>query len=365
MSMPWSLLATVATSPAILLSVLGFGYAQAAGNERVSGPIAHENLTIYFIHGSSAAGKVPLTLDEALAKGSVQLRETGNVNQLEIENVGDDEVFIQSGDIVKGGRQDRTLMVSLLLPPKSGRVAIASFCVEQGRWSARGHEDAKGFATASAAVPSRAMKLAMKAPMPAPTPTGGISAARTPHAQQAASEIGARQQAIWEDVRRTQAKLSERLGAPVNSAQSASSLQLALENEKLIDARRGYVKALKPAGEAQDDIVGYVFAVNGKLNSADIYPSNGLFRKMWAKLLDASAIEAIGRKDEPRGATPSIEAVTAFLHDAEEGKASQRPLTAGARLETREGTQAYYFETARATPANAGGAWVHRNYLAK
>ena len=27
------------------------------------------------------------------------------------------------------------------------------------------------------------------------------------------------------------------------------------------------------------------FAVNGKLNSAEIYPSNGLFRKMWPKLL--------------------------------------------------------------------------------
>ena len=359
--MRWSLLAAVSVSPAILLSLAGFGTAQTPKDVRVSGPLTHENLTIFFIHGPSAAGKVPLTLDEALAKGRVQVRETGNVNALEIENIGSEDVFIQSGDIVKGGQQDRTLMVSLLLPPKSGPIPIASFCVEQGRWSARGREDVRRFATASAAVPSREMKLAMKAPAPVPNPTQGANRVYNP-----ATETSARQQAVWDGVRKTQEKLSGSLGGRVNSAQSASSLQLALENEKLIDAQRGYVTALKAAGEVDNDIVGYVFAVNGKLNSADVYPSNGLFRKMWAKLLDASAIEAIGQKDEPRGAAPSIETVTAFLTDAEAGKASERSLTAGARLETREGAQAYYFETARVAPAApTAAAWVHRNYLAK
>ena len=85
---------------------------------------------------------------------------------MQIENLGNDEVFVQSGDIVKGGQQDRVLTVSLLLPPKSGRIPIASFCVEQGRWTARGKEDVKTFATASAVVPSREAKIAMKAPAP-------------------------------------------------------------------------------------------------------------------------------------------------------------------------------------------------------
>ena len=121
-----------------------------ADDYRVSGPIVHDNLAIYLIHGKSAAGAVPLTLDEALAKRAVKVHETGNVNELQIENLGTDEVFVQSGDIVKGGQQDRVLIVSLLLPPKSGRIPIASFCVEQGRWTARGKEDVKTFATASA-----------------------------------------------------------------------------------------------------------------------------------------------------------------------------------------------------------------------
>ena len=93
--------------------------------------------------------------------------------------------------------------------------------------------------------------------------------------------------------------------------------------------QEAYIKALKPAGENDDDIVGFVFAVNGKLNSADAYPSNGLFRKMWPKLLDASAIEAISHKDDPRVGAPSMDPVTAFLAAPEAGKSSEKPLNAG------------------------------------
>ncbi len=108
-----------------------------------------------------------------------------------------------------------------------------------------------------------------------------------------------------------------------------------------------------------DDIIGYVFAVNGKLNSADVYPSNGLFRKMWGKLIDASAIEAISHLDAPREPAPSIEAVAQFLAVAEGGAARETPLNTGARLTTRDAPAAYLFETDRTD------GWVHRNYLAK
>jgi ARG and Rhodanese-Phosphatase-superfamily-associated Protein domain len=353
-----AMLAAVSASPLVMFSLVGLGDAQTPESVRVSGPVVHENLAIYFIHGKSAPGKVPLTLEEALAKGIVKVRETSNVNQLEIENLGDQEVFVQSGDIVKGGKQDRTLMVSLILPPKSGRIPIASFCVEEGRWSARGREDARNFATASASVPSREMKLAMKAPIPAAPPTADpFHTSRV--TSLFANETGLRQQQVWDNVRRTQTKLSHRLGAQVRSVQSASSLQLALENEKLIDTQKGYVDALKAAGESEGDIVGFAFAINGTLNSADIYPSNGLFRKMWAKLLNASAIEAIGHKDEPNVAPPAVDKVKAFLAAAEAGNAKDKPLNAGVQLEVREADAAYLFETSR------GGAWVHRNYLAR
>src|SRR5262245_49801836 len=228
-----ALLAAVSVSPLVMFSLVGIGDAQSPAAARLSGPVVHQNLAIYFVHGKSAPGKVPLTLEEAMAKGVVKVRETSNVNELEIENLGLDEVFVQSGDIVKGGKQDRTLMVSLVLPPKSGAVPIASFCVEQGRWSARGREDASSFSAAAAAVPSREMKLAIKAPLPAAEPSANAdpTRARTAPATTAAAETGVRQQKVWEGVRKTQYRLSSSVGSQVRSAQSDSSLQLALENE--------------------------------------------------------------------------------------------------------------------------------------
>ena len=74
---------------------------------RISGPFQHENLAIYLVHGKSVDGPVPLArFQEALAKGVVQVEETGDVNDLMIENTGEEPVFVQSGEIVKGGRQE-------------------------------------------------------------------------------------------------------------------------------------------------------------------------------------------------------------------------------------------------------------------
>lgn len=330
-------------------AVLAFGLtgnASAPEGYRVSGPFVHENLAIYLVHGKAGSGPVPLTLDEALQKGVVRVYETSNVNELEIENLAVEEVFVQTGDIVKGGKQDRVITSSLMLPPRSGRVPLASFCVEQGRWTARGAESVQQFSSSPSAVPSRKAKIAMRAPSPTPDPR--------------LDSVAVRQGEVWRSVAETQSRLSANVGAPVAAPQSRTSLQLSLENEKLAEVRAAYVEALGSAGEKDGDIVGFVFAVNGKVNSADIYPSNGLFRKMWGKLLVASATEAIGEKDGTAGTPPAKEAVLAFLDAAQGGKASVRNIDARVRLETREAPGALYYEAARPS-----GAWVHRNYLAR
>jgi hypothetical protein len=359
--MHYRLLAALAAT-SLAFVTLGMSGVRADEKYRISGPITHDNLAIYLVHGKSAEGRVPLTLDEALAKRAVRVHETGNVNQLTVENLGDEEVFIQSGDIVKGGQQDRALTVSLILAPKSGRVPLSAFCVEQGRWSARGREDVKTFSTASAAVPSREAKIAMKAPSALSDPTGRPDplSAVAPNRIRSASEsdTSSRQHQVWRKVRTLQDRLSSTVGAPVNAEASQTSLQLALENEKLHDLQATYLKALEQAGTNDSDVVGYVFAINGKLNSADIYPSNGLFGKMWSKLLRASVTEAIGEKATSTETAPAADAVMAFLDEAMKGKATEKALPANIQLETRASDKALYFETRR------NGAWVHRNYLA-
>ena len=319
---------SIAAAAICVVGILGsVRCASAAETQQVSGPVAYQNLAVYFIHGASAKGPVPLTLDEALSNGNVKVAESGEVNELKIENTGGEPVFIQSGDIVKGGRQDRTLTTSLILPPHSGEISIASFCVEHGRWSQRGTEDA-------ATLPSREIKLTMKAPLAArATQSAGYDVDGT--STRSEGEVYERQKHVWDSVAKTQSKLSGSLATNVASEQSDTSLQLALENDQLKKRRSAYVSALQDAGNGGDDVIGYAFAVNGKLNSADVYSSNGLFRKMWSKQLQAAATEAIGDEDVENTEPPTVAAVTEFLNSAKRGSAREAVLSDKTRIETR------------------------------
>jgi len=358
---PWSV-------AALLLGVVLAGCigAQALADQdmRISGPYVHENIAIYLAHGPSTQGPVPFTLQEALAKGTVRVAETGQVNELNIENTGSEEIFIQAGDIVKGGRQDRVLTVSFLLPAKSGLIPISAFCVERGRWSARGVEDQVNFSRADEAMPSRSALLAITAPQPVPQ-AGSTPSGQPPLPALAArdyGEVARRQKEVWDSVAKTQNDLSHGLRAPVASPQSATSLQLSLENEKLKEARATYIKALEKQGLADSDVVGYVVAINGKLVSANVYPSNGLFRKVWPKQLAATVTEAIGERSQTEAGTPppAAAAATEFMAEARRAKPQERSIAAGARLETRDGAKLLYNES-----RSADGTWVHRSYLAK
>ncbi len=321
-----------------------------ADQERISGPFVHENLAIYLVHGESSSGPVPLTLDEALATGAARVNETGDVNALEIENVGNEAIFAQAGDIVKGGQQDRALTASLLLPPRSGRTRLAVFCVEHGRWSGRAAEDARKFSSAAMALPSRETKIVIETPAP----------------KAAGLDTGQRQLDVWRNVAKIQKRLSDNLGTPVTSTESQTSLQLTLENDKLAKAEAEYLKALQGAGEKDPDVIGYAFAVNGKLSTADVYPSNGLFRKMWPKLVKSAAAEAIaaGTTVAPEP-VPSTDAVKSFLQAGEHGAETNQETTGGIKRESRETSAVLYTETLLASPSAPAPALIHRNYLAK
>ena len=174
------------------------------------------------------------------------------------------------------------------------------------------------------------------------------------------ANAAARQAEIWAKVRDTEEQLSRSVGAPVAAPASPSSLQLSLESAKLKDAQAAYIDALRDNGESSGDIVGYVFAINGKISGGDVYASSTLFRKMWRKLLTANVTEAIGEKKEAGAAPPALGDVEAVLTAAESAPKSECALNASVRLVTRDGDSSLYAETQR-----ADGGWVHRNYLAR
>jgi hypothetical protein len=334
----------------------------ATPDVKVSGPFTHEKLSIYLIHGPSADGPVPLTLNEALAKKLFKVYETGNVNELAFENTGDEAVFLQSGDIVKGGKQDRVLTVSVLVPPKSGRMPIAAYCVEQSRWAARGAESVATFSSSERTMPSKRAKIAMMAQREARAPTAPAQAGSRGRAMNDddGNRGANRQGEVWASVAETQANLSSKLGGPVAAAASASSLQLSLENEKLTATKAAYLKAMAAANKDDADVVGFAFAVGDRINSADVYPSHALFAKMWDKLIDAAATEAISEGNAAKAhVAPTADAVKVFLSATADARREDSPIDRDTTRVTRQNAASVESES-----RTKDGRLLHRSHVA-
>jgi hypothetical protein len=329
----------------LALAVLPAGRAQekaappAAPEYTFSGPFTHGNLTIFLVHGKDTLpGKEFLTLQEALEQKKVVVHETGNVNELSVENVSPDvEVFLQTGDIVKGGKQDRLIASDLIVPPKSGKVPIASFCCEQGRWQPRGAEAAGRFEVSSQQAAGKDLKVAVLKERD--------------------------QRRVWREVEGNQKKLSDNLMKPVQAAASPTSLQLAQEDKDLQKTTDEYVKALESILAGKQDVIGFVYAINGKVDSADVYGSAALFRKVWPRMLRATAIEAFAELKKDKKYEPAkLEAVKAFLADAAAGKkAEEKDVGKRVKVSTCESDKNLLIESRD----KQAGAVLHKTYLAK
>jgi len=237
-------------------------------------------------------------LQEAIERKLFRVYEKSDVNELEVENLSKElDVFIQAGDIVKGGKQDRVLAISIIIPARSGRVKIEAFCVESGHWQKRGNEDSSKFESSNDRVVTKELKIA-------------ANATRS-------------QQEVWASVAKAQDSLSKNVGGDVKSGASASSLQLSLENDKVAASVDQYIRALNKIADGKSDVIGYAFAINGKLNSADVYVSNALFKKLWPKMLKATATEAVAESRGVRLAkTVNAAAVTEMIGASENRNAS-------------------------------------------
>ena len=296
----------------LLLAIVGAVTAQTA-SYRVSSAYTFKNLSIFLLHGKDQKTKGnTITLQEAMERKLFVVYETSEVNQLEVENLSKQfDVFIQSGDIVKGGKQDRVLAVSIIIPAGSGRVKIDAFCVESGRWTKRGSEDSTKFTSSNDRIVTKELKIA-------------ANAARS-------------QSEVWNQVSEAQARLSKNVGGDVKAGPSRSSLQLSLEDGKVVTSVNDYVRSLSHIVNGKSDVIGYAVAINGKISSADVYVSNALFKKVWLKMLKASATEAVSESRSVRIAEPvKAEAVRGFLDDADQAASRDQTVSSGATLRTRE-----------------------------
>jgi len=367
-------------SPSIGLALLQPQVPSTAGKDskaagiKLTGPFTYKNLTIFLVHGPDTIKDLHLiTLAEALKEKKVLIRETGNVNELAVQNLSkDSDIFIQSGDIVKGGQQDRLLACDLVVPTGSAKMPLPSFCVESGRWQQRGNEDAAQFASTTGQASSKRLKLAggnlgggagnLGMMGGSPANQGGGNFGGGGGLGLGGLGLGG-QGRVWGEVGQFQNDLEGQLGKKLRNKESPSSLQLTIENEEVRKAVKPYVKALSSAVQDKKDVVGFVFAINGNINSADLYASNELFRKLRSRLLEAAAVEArtaLNEKEKPPSITVS-EALS-FLKNADAKKPVQIGATDRIRIVMTETDQCFYFQTLDRKRQDAP---IHRSYLKK
>jgi len=307
---------------------------------RLVGPYTHKNLTIFLVVGEDKIkDKEFITLQEAMEQKKIIVHETGNVNQLIVENNSNVAIYIHSGEIVRGGKQDRMLPHDIILPPRCGKVEISSYCVEQGRWRQRGGEQVAAFSGSTNAVSGKELKLAAK--------------------------LSGDQGKVWTEVSNAQRKLSENAGVNVQALASSSSMELTLSDKKVQDAAEEYVKELSKALEGRKDVIGFAFAINGGVNSADVYACNSLFLKLWPKLLKSAAVEAVAEYQRGKDfKAVAAEDILKFVAEADAGEKKLQDVAKDNRMEVRDAKGAARFKSVTAGAA-ADFDEAHTSYIKK
>ncbi|MFC2110925.1 ARPP-1 family domain-containing protein [Bacteroidota bacterium] len=311
-------------------------------NYIISNGTTHENLQVFLFKGEEMIkGERYVTLSDALNKKFVRVKETSSVNELSIDNLCDKFVFIHSGDIVKGGKQDRTISYDIIVPPKSKNVKLASFCVERGRWSQRQNESSHDFKFSQNIVSSKEIRMSAK--------------------------YMNDQGEVWEKVDEHQDKISKNVAKKVDhdvdvkSGISESSLQLSLENEDLKKVKKEFDTKFKSILAENNEAIGLAYAINGEIYSVDVYNNAKLFKDLWDKLIDAMIIEAISEKDTIEYIPITKNDIKEFiLAINEKPKLTSQQLNKATKLKTIEADSSYLLFTTIDCDLDT---WVHKNYM--
>lgn len=290
-------------------------------------PISFDRLTVWIIDGANFSPHHYLILEAALATGRAVIFNE-NSQTLRIINRSDSDLFLEAGDLIKGGQQDRMIADDRILAAHDSTNDLDVFCVEQGRSSARGTEPLATFSASDWMAPFAHTRLVSRSALTEQLLTPNVGGLTAPDSSQIEllqslqnvqeSFVGNDpvQESIWNDVTDIQKQLTHSLQDSVTKNTSPTSLELILENTSLTDRERLFVKHFGDVARRNAHAVGFVYAIDGWIAGAEQYATHDLFASMWPKLLRSIAAAAIAK--EPFQSTsklPSTEDVQNFLLD--------------------------------------------------
>jgi hypothetical protein len=243
-----------------------------------------------------------ITLDEGIRSGDVVVTEVGavpgmirrrrplppqyfrgaEVNRLVLVNNSKRPLILLAGEVVTGGKQDRVVAKDRIVPAESDPVDLSVFCVEPGRWVASSTKfDTHASVMAQPSVRKRAM-------------------------------VDGNQQKVWDEVASARSEMALRVApsaspiiaghepsAAVRELNSTTSYAKTIENSAVKRQMDSITTPMQKSYESviqqlrNQNAVGVVVAVKGRVVWADIFASNALLGKYWPKLLESYAAESL------------------------------------------------------------------------
>lgn len=248
--------------------------------------VTHEFLSIYPIVASEVfiaqneGIRELIGLKEAIGQPRFRITEKkpygrfddeNAVNRLTVQNKTTNTVFLMSGDVVQGGRQDRVLAHNRIIPPRT-ITDVKVFCVEKGRWD---------YELENPDAPSRSNKKTM---------------AFRGYYNVASSQVrrtikySNQQQQVWDQV----SKITK-----ANEAENHTKAYTGLErSDNFIQKRNEYLEAFDKQFEDMPQMVGIVAISGNDILGADIFGHPKLFQNQYNALMHSYITDAITLKRE-------------------------------------------------------------------
>jgi hypothetical protein len=224
---------------------------------KVGEPIEYRNLTIFpLLVNKTFTWQDYVTLDEAMDKGWLKIKEAGSgeVNFVEVKNSGKKMVFMMTGEMVRGAKQDRMLKEDVLLPSNSGWVRVPVYCVEHGRWTSVSSE----FKSGKLLVPNSVREKA---------------------------KMNESQSDVWDEIATSQ----DRLGI----ASGTGTVRANYEDESVNKEIAEYTGKFKKVPQLSKSTIGVVVVTGNRIICFDLFANNGLLNKLWDKLIKSYAMDAL------------------------------------------------------------------------
>lgn len=256
----------------IIVLFLGTGHVSADEKEMVPSlvssltvldPIVYEKLVAFPIRSDSFTADSPyITLEEALETGVLEIKEVegGRVPQVHFKSTSDKYIFVMGGEVLTGCKQDRIVGRDILLAPYK-ELLVPVYCVEHGRWT---YESSHFYSKKNA----------------------GTYNLRSI----AQSGEGNAQSKIWDEV--------EKMNKSMDVDTDSGAYQDAYEKDSIQMKIKECEDLFISLPDRGINIVGVIIGVGTEIVSVDVFATPALFKKLWPKILKASALSGILSEDK-------------------------------------------------------------------